>query len=174
MIGTVLIAACLLSVYNLYADQQQPAINQLKEKPLDKKDHKTYDITFFSLKRGHSIAPATMILYDNGSLEIKLERENLLTPHGKYTVADYLFKGDWEFTIKRTRPYQYASHFKGLYLFGTYIIGLFTLKEYIEDKRLTQEIPFIFYAVLQGKESGSLRSKDRSQKSAVRSKYSDC
>ena len=170
MIGTVLIAACLLSVYNLYADQQQPAINQLKEKPLDKKDHKTYDITFFSLKRGHSIAPATMILYDNGSLEIKLERDNLLSPQGKYSVADYLFEGDWEFTIKRTKPYQYASHFKGLYLFGTYIIGLFTLKEYIEDKRLTQEIPFIFYAVLQGKESGSLKSKHRSQNPETSSK----
>jgi len=169
MIGTVLIAACLLSVYNLHADQQQPAINQLKEKPLDKKDHKTYDITFFSLKRGHSIAPATMILYDNGSLEIKLERENLLTPHGKYTVADYLFKGDWEFTIKRTRPYQYASHFKGLYLFGTYIIGLFTLKEYIEDKRLTQEIPFVFFAALREKESAREKSKDRSQNSGASS-----
>jgi hypothetical protein len=169
MIGTALIAACLLSVYNLHADQQQPAINQLKEKPLVKKDHKIYDITFFSLKRGHSIAPATMILYDNGSLEIKLERDNLLTPQGKYTVADYLFEGDWEFTIKRTKPYQYASHFKGLYLFGTYIIGLFTLKEYIEDKRLTQEIPFVFFAALREKESAREKPKDSNQNSGASS-----
>ena len=166
MIGTVLISAWLLSVYNLHADQQQPAINQLKEKPRVKK---TYDISFFSLKREHSIAPATMILYDNGSLEIKLERDNLLTPQGKYTVYDYLFEGDWEFTINRTKPYQYASHFKGLYLFGTYIIGLFKLKEYIEDKLLTQEIPFIFYASLREKEAVSEKPKDRSQNSGASS-----
>jgi hypothetical protein len=163
MIGTVLISVCLLSVYNLHADQQQRGVNQLKEKPLDNKDLKTYDISFFSLKRGHSIAPATMILYDNGSLEIKLERDNLLTPQGKYKVSDYLFEGNWEFTIKRTKLYQYASHFKGLYFFGTYIIGLFTLKEYIEDKRLTQEIPFVFYAALREKEKERDKPKETSQ-----------
>jgi hypothetical protein len=154
---------------NLHAVQKQPNKNPLKEKAPDKESLKIYNITFFSLKRGHSIAPATMILYDNGRLEIKLERENLLTPQGKYTVADYLFEGDWEFTVKKTRPYHYASHFKGLYLFDTYIIGLFTLKEYIEDQRLTQEIPFVFYAALREKESGSEKPKDRSQNSGASS-----
>lgn len=170
IIGTLMAGAFILPAFNLHAAQKQPGKIPLAEKTPAKEGQKIYNITFFSLKRGHSIAPATMILYDNGSLEIKLERENILTPHGKYTVADYLFEGDWEFTIKRTRPYQYASHFKGLYLFGTYIIGLFTLKEYIEDKRLTQEIPFIFYAVLQGNESGSQKSKDRIQNPETSSK----
>ena len=161
--------AFILPAFNLHAVQKQTNKSPLKEKTPDKEDQKTYNIKFFSLKRGHSIAPASMILYDNGSLEIKLERVNLLTPHGKYTVADYLFEGDWEFTIKKTRPYQYASHFKGLYLFDTYIIGLFTLKEYIEDQRLTQEIPFVFFAALREKESASEKSKDSNQNSGASS-----
>jgi len=37
------------------------------------------------------------------------------------------------------------------------------LKEYIEDQRLTQEIPFVFYAALQEKETGSQKPGDRSQ-----------
>jgi hypothetical protein len=170
IIGTLMAGAFILPAFNLHAAQKQPGKIPLAEKTPGKESEKTYNITFFSLKRGHSIAPSTMILYDNGSLEIKLERENILTPHGKYTVADYLFEGDWEFTIKRTRPYQYASHFKALYLFDTYIIGLFTLKEYIEDQRLTQEIPFVFYAALREKDAGSEKPKDRNQNSGASSK----
>jgi hypothetical protein len=165
MIGILLSVAFILPAFNLHAAQKQPGKIPLAEKTPAKEGQKIYNITFFSLKRGQSIAPATMILYDNGSLEIKLERENLLTPHGKYTVADYLFEGDWEFTITRTKPYRYASHFKGLYLFDTYIIGLFTLKEYIEDQRLTQEIPFVFFATLREKEAGRGKPKDKSQNS---------
>ena len=169
IIGTLMAGAFILPAFNLHAAQKQPGKIPLTEKTPDKEGQKIYNITFFSLKRGHSIAPSTMILYDNGSLEIKLERENILTPHGKYTVADYLFEGDWEFTINRTRPYQYASHFKGLYLFDTYIIGLFTLKEYIEDQRLTQEIPFVFFATLREKESAREKSKDSNQNSGASS-----
>jgi hypothetical protein len=169
MIGTLMAAAFILPAFNLHAAQKQPGKIPLTEKTPDKEGQKIYNITFFSLKRGHSIAPATMILYDNGRLEIKLERENLLSPHGKYTVTDYLFEGDWEFTIKRTRPYRYASHFKGLYLIDTYIIGLFTLKEYIENQRLTQEIPFVFFATLREKKAGSEKPKDRSQNSGASS-----
>jgi hypothetical protein len=169
MIGILLSVAFILPAFNLHAAQKQPGKIPLTEKTQDKEGQKIYNITFFSLKREHSIAPSTMILYDNGSLEIKLERENILTPHGKYTVADYLFEGGWEFTIKRTKPYLYASHFKGLYLFDTYIIGLFTLKEYIEDQRLTQEIPFVFFATLREKESASEKSKDSNQNSGASS-----
>jgi hypothetical protein len=163
MIGTLMAAAFILPAFNLHAVQKQPDKSPLKEKKPDKESQKTYKITFFSLKRGHSIAPGTLILYDNGNLEIKLDRGNLITPQGKHAVTGYLFEGDWEFTIKRTKSYHYASHFKGLYLFDTYIIGLFTLKEYIEDQRLTQEIPFVFYAALQEKETGSQKPGDRSQ-----------
>jgi hypothetical protein len=169
IIGTLMAGAFILTAFNLHAVQKQPVKSPLKEKTPGKESLKIYNITFFSLKQGHSIAPAIMILYDKGSLEIKLERENILTPHGKYTVADHLFKGDWEFTIQRTRPYLYASHFKGLYLFDTYIIGLFTLKEYIEEQRLTQEIPFVFFATLREKESGSQKSKDSNQNSGASS-----
>jgi hypothetical protein len=109
---------------------------------------KAFRVQFFSLKKEHSMGPATILLYDRGTLEIKMERETLITPHGKYTIIDCLFEADWEFTMQKAGTYRYISHFKGLYLFDTYIIGLFTLKEYIEEVRLTQQIPFIFFAAV--------------------------
>ena len=108
---------------------------------------KAFRVQFFSLKRGNAIAPATMILYDRGALEIKMEHEALLNPQGRYTATDYLFESDWSFTLSKARLYHYVSHCKGLFIFDTYIIGLFTLKEYIDEATLTQEIPFIFFAV---------------------------
>jgi hypothetical protein len=107
---------------------------------------KTFRVQFFSLKSGHSIAPATMILYDRGALEIKVEHEALTTSRAAYTAAGYFFQADWEFIVKKVKPYHYICHFSGLYLFDTYITGLLTMKEFIEDARLTQEILFIFFA----------------------------
>ena len=89
---------------------------------------KAFRVQFFSLKKEHSVGPATIFLYDRGTLEIKMERETPITPHGKYTITDYLFEADWEFTMQKAGTYRYSSHFKGLYLFDTYIIGLLYLK----------------------------------------------
>jgi hypothetical protein len=108
---------------------------------------KAFQVQFFSLKRGQSIAPATMILYDRGALEIKIEHETLLNPQGRYTTSDFPFESDWSFTIKKEKPFHYVCHFSGLYFFDTYAAGLVTLKEYIDEGRLTQEVPFIFFAV---------------------------
>lgn len=119
-----------------------------KQEQLQKESKgKAFRVQFFSLKSGHSIAPATMILYDRGTLEIKMEHETLLNQQGRYTAADYLFESDWSFTILKARPYHYVSHCKGLYIFDMYIIGLLPLKEYIDEGRLTQEILFVFFAV---------------------------
>jgi len=112
---------------------------------------KAFRVQFFSLKKEHSMGAATIFLYDRGTLEIKMERETLITPHGKYTITDYLFEADWEFTMQKAGKNRYSSHFKGLYLFDTYLIGLFTLREYIEEGRLTQQIPFIFFAAVSDK-----------------------
>lgn len=137
--------------FNLHAFNKQPVSKPEQKNKLVTGVQKIYKMTFFSLKRGHSIAPGRMFLYDNGTFEIKIERENLLKPQGKYTIEGHQFKGEWKFAIKRTRPYQYDSQFKGLNVFNNYIIGLLTLKEYIESQRLTQQIPFIFIAVLEDK-----------------------
>ena len=145
VIFTLLISIALIpSPFSLYAVEKQNNKSQLQGKLPAKEGYKTYSATFFGLKRGNSIAPATMILYDKGGLEIKIEREHLAASQGKYSTTNYVFEGDWQFTINRTRPYHYISHFKGLYLFDTYIIGLLTLKEYIEEQRLTQEIPLTY------------------------------
>jgi|GEM_PF-1626329 len=107
---------------------------------------KAFRIQFFSLKSGNSIAPAAIFLYDKGALEIKMEHEALITSRAAYTIAGYFFQADWEFTVKKEKPYHYICHFTGLYLFDKYITGLLTMKEFIEEARLTQEIPFIFFA----------------------------
>ena len=112
---------------------------------------KTFRVQFFSLKSGNSIAPATLILYDRDTMEIKVEHETLITSWASCSIAGYIFQSDWEFTVKKEKPYQYVCHFSGLYLFDAYITGLFTLKEFIEEGRLAQEIPFIFFASVSDK-----------------------
>jgi hypothetical protein len=107
---------------------------------------KAFRIQFFSLKSGHSIAPAAVVLYDRGALEIKVEHEALITSRAVWSAAGSMFQADWEFTVKKEKPYHYICHFKGLYLFDTYIAGLLTLKEFIDNGRMTQDIPFIFFA----------------------------
>ena len=125
----------------------QPSQEQKKEEPKAKSFH----VQFFSLKRGHSIAPGTMILYDRGTLEIKIEHAALTTSRATCTVAGYIFQAEWEFTAKKEKSYHYVCHFTGLYLFDTYITGLVTLKEFVEEGRLTQDIPFIFFAAASAK-----------------------
>jgi hypothetical protein len=138
---------CSLLPVSLYA--AKPAANEKsgEEPKKEARRGKTFRVQFFSLKSGHSIAPATMILYDKGAMEIKVEHAGLITSRTAYTAAGYMFQADWEFIVKKEKPYQYVCHFSGLYLFNAYITGLLTMKEFIEEGRLAQEIPFIFLAV---------------------------
>jgi len=88
--------AFILPAFNLHAAQKQPGKIPLTEKTPDKEGQKIYKtLQFFQSETGAFYSTIHHDLYDNGGLEIKLERENILTPHGKYTVADYLFEGDW-------------------------------------------------------------------------------
>jgi hypothetical protein len=159
--GIALAGSFIIVPFNLHAFHRQPVSNPQQENKLVTGVQKIYKITFFSLKRGHSIAPGRMFLYDNGSFEIKIEGENFLKPQGKYAIDGYQFNGEWNFAIKRTRPYQYVSQFKGVNVFNNYIIGLLTLKEYIENQRLTQQIPFIFIAVLEDKNTPPQESENK-------------
>ena len=136
---------------SLQAKQPAPGENPKQEQINKENAGKTFRVQFFSLKSGHSIAPATMFLYDRGALEIKVEHEALTTSRASYTAAGYFFQADWEFIVKKVKPYHYICHFSGLYLFDTYITGLLTMKEFIEDARLTQEILFIFFASVSDK-----------------------
>jgi hypothetical protein len=122
--------------------------SQTAEKPQDK----TYHIQFFSLKRGHSIAPATIILHDKGKLEINIEREEIITTKCDYSIDNFTFEANWEFTIKNNKQYMYAANFKGLYFPDSYLLGIFMLKEFIDPKILAQEIPFLFWGAFASEE----------------------
>ncbi len=165
MLGIALTESPFLLPVNQHALQRQPDSDLQRQNKQADGVQKIYTITFFSLKRGHSIAPGKMFLYDNGNFEIKIEGENLLSPQGTYTLAGYRFMGEWQFAIKRTKAYQYACQFKGLNVFDNYIVGFLTLREYIAEQMLTQEIPFIFFAVFEDEKTVRRSPKGRGQQS---------
>ncbi|MCX5895547.1 MAG: hypothetical protein NTZ51_06930 [Proteobacteria bacterium] len=147
----MLLITLVFPPFNLLAAKTQNKKTPIKEKTEKKDTNKIYGIRFFSLKPGHSIGPATLVLHDKGILELKVERENLIAPKGTYTIANFTFEASWEFSIRKNKLYHYVSQFKGLYLADAYIIGIFMLKEYMEEKRLVQEIPFLFFAEIENK-----------------------
>jgi len=140
-----------LSPFSSPAAKAGPNEKPVQEQKKEPVKAKAFRIQFLSLKSGNSIAPAAMFLYDRGALEIKVEHEALITSRAAYNAAGYFFQADWEFTVKKEKPYHYICHFAGLYLFDTYITGLLTMKEFIEQGRLTQEIPFLFFAAASDK-----------------------
>lgn len=148
---SLLLITLVFPPFNPVAAKTQNKKIPVNEKTEGKDTNKIYGIQFFSLKPGHSIGPATLVLHDKGILELKIEHENLIAPKGTYTIANFIFEASWEFSIKKNKLYHYVSSFKGLYLADAYITGIFILKEYIEEKRLVQEIPFLFFAETEDK-----------------------
>ncbi len=135
-------------IYLSFTFPAHSSVKDNKSKPsqaAEKTQDKTYRIQFFSLKRGHSIAPATMILHDKNRLEIIIEHEKIITTKCDYSIDNFTFEANWEFTTKNNKQYRYVAKFKGLYFQDSYLVGLITLKEYIEPKILAQEIPFLFW-----------------------------
>ncbi len=138
------------------------SVKDNKSKPsqaTEKTQDQTYGIQFFSLKRGHSIAPATMILHGKDKLEINIERAEIITTKCDYSIDNFIFEANWEFTAKNNKQYRYLAKFKGLYFQDSYLLGLVTLKEYIEQKILAQEIPFLFWGSFTNKEQAKKDKK---------------
>jgi len=150
-IAFVLISLICLSS-PLYAEKAiKPELSTLDKKS-EKSRNKTFNIHFFSLKRGHSIAPATVLFRGNGKFEITIDQEKIVTTKSDYRIDNFNFEADWEFVIKKNKKYIYIAKFKGLYLQDNLILGIFTLKEYIEPKLLTQEIPFLFWGAFKNEQ----------------------
>ena len=105
-----------------------------------------YRVTFFSLKQRHSIGDSRFLLHDNGVFEFDIEKEELLDSKGTYSIDGVTFEATAEFTIKKRRLYHYAFSFKGIAIFDTFAAGTARLKEYIKENKLTQEVPFLFFA----------------------------
>jgi hypothetical protein len=105
-----------------------------------------FDITFVSLKPGHSIAPAKARLSDNATLALVIENEPFAHARGSFAVTGFRFEADCFFVLQRLPNYRYTLTMKGLMLFSTYILGRATVQEFLQNERLIQEIPFLFIA----------------------------
>jgi hypothetical protein len=147
----LIVLFCILPPFSPPAAKAGPNEKPAQEQKKESGRAKEFRIQFFSLKSGNSIAPAAIFLYDRGAMEIKEEHGALITSRAAYNATGYIFQADWEFTVKKEKPYHYICHFTGLYLFDIYITGLVNLKEFIEEGRQSQDIPFLFLAVAPGK-----------------------
>jgi len=116
-----------------------------------------FSTTFFSLKRGNSIGPARFMLHDNGTFEFVIEDEAVQNVCGSYTVSGSGFTAEARFSVMREKPCSYVFSFTGLALFKTYVAGMATLREYIEENTLIQEIPFLFFSTSAPEKSAEKR-----------------
>jgi hypothetical protein len=98
------------------------------------------------LKRRHSIGPTTFVLNDDGRFALQIDKEELLNQKGNYTIDNFAFEGNVEFSVQRNKPYHFAFSFKGISLFNANIVGLLEVKEYLHKSKIIQEIPFFFFA----------------------------
>ncbi len=117
-----------------------------------------YYATFFSLQQRHTIGPSKISLNPEGMFVFIIEGEALQAQTGIYTIKGVSFEATTEFTLQKRKSYHYVIHFKGIAVFDAYIAGIARLKEYIEENRLSQEIPFLFFASKNSGERSPIRT----------------
>jgi len=136
----------LLPHFFIKAYGEQPSKQESQDITSAKEGKKFYKVRFFALKRRHSIGPTTFVLNDNGTFTLLIDNEELLSQKGDYTINNFAFEGNVEFSIQKNKPYHFAFHFSGISLFNANIVGLLKVKEYLHKSKIIQEIPFLFFA----------------------------
>ena len=106
---------------------------------------KQFKTSFFSLTRGHAIAPSFLTFGDGEQFEITTPGEDFLQPKGTFTKNNLLFNAHFEATLlKQKKHYQYTFSIKGISLLDNYIAGVLVLNESIEETDQKQEVSFLF------------------------------
>lgn len=106
---------------------------------------KEYKVHFLSLKRGHTIASSYFTFEDQKKFEVQIPGEKFLEAKGTYTKNSVQFKANWEgITIKQNKHYYYTVNVTGFSLLDTYIAGIMTLKECIQETHQDQKVTFLF------------------------------
>jgi len=121
---------------------------------------KIYKVHFISLKRGHSITSSHFNFEDNKKFEIQIPGEKFLEAKGNYTKNSLQFEARWEGTIiKHNQHYCYTFAVTGISLLDSYLAGMVTLNESIEEIHLDQKVTFLFIGTL--KEDNASDNKER-------------
>lgn len=108
----------------------------------------SYKVHFLSLKRGHSIVSSYFNLKDHETFEIAIPKEKFLKTKGSYTKSGLQFKANFKGTIiKQSKHYYYNFAITGISLLDTYIAGIVTVNESIEETNQDQEITFLFIGI---------------------------
>ena len=106
---------------------------------------KPFQTSFFSLTRGHAIAPSFLTFGDGEQFEISTPGEDFLKATGTFTKDNLLFNARFEATLlKQEKHYQYTFTLKGISLLDNYIAGVLVLSEFIQETDQTQEVRFLF------------------------------
>ncbi len=142
--GNLLSAVFFLFLLNLFP--LFPASELSFDNSTGKSDKLWYAVTFMSLKTGNSIGPFQFQLHKNGFFEIAMEKEHLSDLKGTYHINRAIFDATAKFRIKRKKRCKYSLSFKGIAIYDMYYTGIARLTEYIEGNKLTQELPFLFFA----------------------------
>ena len=106
---------------------------------------KPFQTSFFSLTRGHAIAPSLLTFGDGEQFEISTPGEDFLKTTGAFTKDNLLFNARFEATrLKQEKHYQYTFTLQGISLLDNYIAGVLVLSEFIQETDQTQEVRFLF------------------------------
>ena len=104
-----------------------------------------YKVNFFSLKRGHSIAPSYFDFSDEKTFTITMPDEEFVECKGSFSRQGLQFRALWEGTVmKKKKHYCYTFDIKGFSLLESYIAGMVVLTEKIEETGQDQEVTFLF------------------------------
>jgi len=106
---------------------------------------KQFKTNFFSLTRGHAIAPSFLTFRDGEQFEITTPGEDFLQTRGSHSKNGMLFEANFEATLlKRKKHYRYTFNIKGISLLDNYIAGVLVLNESIEETDQKQAVSFLF------------------------------
>lgn len=120
-----------------------------QDSPAGVTDNQTLQVSFLSLKPGSSIAPATLRLRSDGTLEMSIANESLTGARGEWSMQGNRFSVSTKFTVDRRPLFHYRLVLDGFGVMGRYA-GRARLLEYDRQDRLMQDIGFLFYAEAPG------------------------
>jgi hypothetical protein len=118
----------------------------LAQSPSDAADNQTLPVTFISLKPGNTIGASNLQLHADGTLDFSIDNETLTNSRGTWSQQENRFAARVDFTVDTRASFHYRLVFDGYRLMGLHA-GRAHLYEYDRNRRLTQEIWFLFYAI---------------------------
>ena len=138
----VLLCCCLATLYAYPRPCQA-------QNPSDAADNQTLPVTFISLKPGSTIGASHLYLHADETLNFSIEGETLINSRGTWSGQENHFTAAIDFTVDKQTSFHYRLTLNGYRLMGLHA-GRAHLCEYDRNRRLTQKIGFIFYAVPPG------------------------